>query len=448
MSWSIIVIGVCAVLLAFSVWKEVARLNKAHLALRIVAVIAAVAALACITLPLSYKVGQAVLNNNEAVLLKNVFNTDNLKKYPDELVFTTLSEIKKEYPKAVLLNTLSEVKTDYPKTTGLRVLGHGLDEDELKQLGNMLVVFQPTQLPTGITSIGWSHHLKSGEVLKVQGKFNNPDAKNYLLILKGLNATLDSVAVKAGGDFELHTTPKTTGNMVYHLVVKSGQDTLENDNLPLHIEAVNPVRMLILSSSPDFENRFLKNWLAANGYAVHIRTTISKDKFSTEAINAAQMPLGNITSTTLQNFDVVLGDQLALQSLSTTESSAIRQQVTQKGLGLIIRADSTGKNDFWFQNNFPVYCTSGQTQNASPLVLSGQTANTQPLKLDPVNIVYKEGTQVLVSDTKEKALVSATMAGLGKLVFSTLNNTYNWMLAGDDRDYTAYGSILMDKAAG
>ncbi len=45
------------------------------------------------------------------------------------------------------------------------------------------------------------------------------------------------------------------------------------------------------------------------------------------------------------------------------------------------------------------------------------------------------------------SLVSSMRAGLGKLVFSTLNNTYNWMLAGDDRDYTAYWSLLIDKAA-
>jgi hypothetical protein len=281
----------------------------------------------------------------------------------------------------------------------------------------------------------------------VQGKFNDPEGKSYLVILKGLNVTQDSVAVKASGDFELQTTPKTTGNMVYQLIVKSGQDTLENESLPLHIEAVKPVRILILSSSPDFENRFLKNWLTANGYAVHVRTNISKDKFSTEAINGAQISLNDISANTLQNFDVVIGDQLALQNLNAGESSALKQQVTQKGLGLIVRADSTGKNDSWFQSSFPVYRTSGQTQNASALVLVGQTGTTESLKLDPVTIVYKEGTQILASDAKSRALVSAAMAGSGKVAFCTLNNTYNWMLAGDDRDYTAYWSLLIGKAA-
>jgi hypothetical protein len=437
----------CLVLLSFSVWKEIVRVNKAHLILRIFAVIAAVIALAFIAIPLTYKTGQTISNKDEAILLTDGFNPDSLKNYPDERVFTTSSQIKKEYLKANLLNTLSEIKTDYPKITSLRMLGYGLEDEELKQLGTMPVVFHHAPQPTGISSIGWSHHLKSGEVLKVQGKFNDPEGKSYLVILKGLNVTLDSVAVKASGDFELQTTPKTTGSMVYHLVVKSGQDTLENESLPLHIEAVKPVRILILSSSPDFENRFLKNWLTANGYAVHIRTAISKDKFSTEAINATQIPLGNITSTTLQNFDVVLGDQLALQNLNAGESSALRQQVTQKGLGLIIRADSTGKSNAWFQNSFPVYRTSGQTQNTSPLFLSGQTGNTEALKLDAANIVYKEGTQVLVSDVKNRALVSSAIAGSGKLVFSTLNNTYNWMLAGDDKDYTAYWSLLLNKAS-
>jgi hypothetical protein len=447
MSWSIIVIGICLVLLGFSVWKEVVRENKAHLALRILAVVTAAAALACIAIPLSYKSGQTAPDKHEAILLTGGFNPDSLKKYPDQPVFTTSPAIKKEYPKSVLLNTLGELKTDYPKTTGLQVLGYGLADNEVRKLGTTPIIFHPATAPVGISSIGWNHQIKSGEVLKVQGKFNNPDGKNYWIILKGLNVTLDSVAVKASSDFELRTTPKTTGNIVYRLMVKSGHDTLENESLPLRIDRGKLVRVLILSSSPDFENRFLKNWLTANGYAVHIRTAISKDKFSTEAINAIQIPLANITSTILQNFDVVLGDQLALQNLNVGESSALRQQVTQKGLGLIIRADSTGKSNAWFQNSFPVYRTSGQTQNKSPLLLSGQPGNTEALTLDPVNIVFKEGTQVLVSDVKNRAMVSSAIAGSGKQVFSTLNNTYNWMLAGDDRDYTAYWSLLINKAA-
>jgi hypothetical protein len=447
MTWNSIVMIVCLALLSVSVWKEVRRVNQANLALRIIAVIVAVAALALIAIPVTYKTNAPVLSRHEAILLTDGFNADSLKRYPDAPVFSTLSQIKKEYPKVVLLNGLNTIKADYPTLTGLRVLGYGLDEEELKQLSRMAITFHPAAQPTGISSIGWNHNLKAGEVLKVQGKFNDPETKNYLLILKGLNVTLDSIAVKASGDFELHTTPKTTGNIVCRLIVKSGQDTLENESLPLHIEPVKKLKVLILASSPDFENRFLKNWLTGNNYAVHVRTAISKDKYSTEAINATQMRLDNLSANTLQNFDVVIGDQFALQNLNAGESSALRQQVTQKGLGLIVRADSTGKNDSWFQSSFPVYRTSGQTQSASTLVLSGQTQPTQALPLDPVNIIYKQGTQVLASDVKNKALVSATIAGSGKVIFSTLNNSYTWMLAGDEQDYTAYWSLLIGKAA-
>jgi len=447
MTWNIIVAIVCLVLLAVSVWKEVRRVSKANLALRVIAVVIVVAALACITLPLTYQTGQTVSDKHEGVLLTDGFSADSLKKYPDAPVFTTSSPIKKEYPTAVLLNNLSEVRADHPQVTGLHILGYGLNEEELKALGGMPVAFHPALQATGISSIGWSQNLKAGEVLKVQGKFTNADGKNYLLILKGLNVTLDSIAVKASGDFELHTTPKTTSNMVYRLIVKSGPDTLENESLPLHITPVKPIKVLILASSPDFENRFLKNWLTANNYAVHVRTAISKDKFSTEAINAAQMRLDNLSANTLQNFDVVIGDQLALQNLNAGESSALRQQVTQKGLGLVVRADSTGKNDSWFQGSFPVYRTSGQTQSSSTINLSGQNGTTEALKLDPVDIIYKQGTQVLAADAKNRALVSAVIAGSGKIVFSTINNSYNWMLAGDEQDYTAYWSLLIGKAA-
>jgi hypothetical protein len=41
----------------------------------------------------------------------------------------------------------------------------------------------------------------------------------------------------------------------------------------------------MLSASPDFESKFLKNWLSENGYAVALRSAISKDKFNSEYIN-------------------------------------------------------------------------------------------------------------------------------------------------------------------
>ena len=446
MSWNILVIGICVLLLFFSVWKEYRRENKAHMLLRIIAVVVAVSALAGIILPLSYKSNQTVVDNHRGILLTDGFSTDSLKKYPELPVFTTSAAIKKEYSKAILLNTLSQIKTGYPQLTQIQVLGYGLDEDGLKQL-NMPVLFNQPAKPAGLSAVSWNGDLKAGESLKVQGKLNDADGKTYTILLKGLNVTLDSITQKASGDFELHTIPKTTGNAVYSLVVTDGKDTLEDNALPLHIEAVKPVRVLILSSSPDFENRFLKNWLSANGYAVYTRTAISKDKFSTEAVNAKQIPLNNLGAGTLQNFDVVVGDASALQALSAPEASALKLQVTQSGLGLIVRADSAAKTTSWFQSSFPLVKTSGQTQGALVLQISGQTATTEKLKIDPVGSVYKQGTQVLVSDGQSKALVSSTLSGAGKLVFSTLGNTYNWMLGGDENDYTAYWSLLINKAA-
>ncbi|MBW4888289.1 hypothetical protein KXQ82_01115 [Mucilaginibacter sp. HMF5004] len=447
MSWSIIVAVICLVLLIFSVWKEAMRVNRGHLIWRMVAVTVAVAMLACIALPLTYTSTQKTPDEHRAVLLTDGFSVDSLKQYPGIPIFTTNAAIKKEYAKAILLNTLTEIKTNHPDITGLNIWGYGLDADELKQLDKMPVRFGAAVKPTGVATVNWNRELKSGEALTVQGHLNGDDGKPYQLILKGLNVTLDSITVKGNSDFELRSTPKIKGNAVYNLIAKSDKDTLESEQLPIHVTAVKPVRILILASSPDFENRFLKNWLSANSYAVHIRTAISKNKFSTEAINASQMHLVNLSAATFQNFDVILGDQLALQSLSAAESSALRQQVTQKGLGLIVRADSTDKGAIWFGNSFPLNRISGQTQSAAALQLSGKTIQTEKLVTDPVNIIYKEGTQILVSDARNKALVSTCLAGSGKVIFSTINNTYSWMLAGDENDYTAYWSLLISKAA-
>src|SRR5476651_741921 len=110
MTWNVIVAIIGLALLVLLVWKEVRRISKSNLVLRVIAVVMAVAALACIAIPLTYQTGQTVSDKHEAVLLTDGFNTDSLKKHPDVPVFTTSSQIKKEYPTSVLLNTLTEIR--------------------------------------------------------------------------------------------------------------------------------------------------------------------------------------------------------------------------------------------------------------------------------------------------------------------------------------------------
>ena len=443
MSWIIIVLIICCLLAAFVVWKEVTRPKKAHLALRVVASVSAIVALACIILPISYIKGISIADDHSAVLLTSGFDPDSLTNYKRDQLFTADRSIPKSYPNSKLVR-LDELKTDSPAFSKVHVFGYGLDENELTQLNHLPVVFHPSSSPSGITSINWNQKLRLGERLIVQGRYNNTGSKKIKLVLKGLSTQLDTAIIPAKGnkEFELTTIPKTEGRAVYHIVVVSGTDTLENENLPIEIDPVQPLKILMLSASPDFETKFLKSWLAESGYEVAVRSNISKDKFSSEYVNMQPVKVEHLNASILERFDVVIGDLSVLKT-----EAALKPEVTQKSLGVIIRADSLSKGASWWQTNFPV--EKLPVKNTSPIALNirGRKSKSVPLKTDPIFIREIPGTQTLVTDAQNHSLVSSSVAGPGRFVFTAITNSYNWMLAGNKDDYAAFWSLLIKNAA-
>ena len=443
MSWTIIVLIICCLLAAFAVWKEGGRLKKAHLALRIITSILAAAALACIVLPISYTTEISGTDDHAAVLLTSGFNPDSLTNYKTDQLFTTDKSVQKSYPQAKLIR-LDELKTDSPAFSKVHVFGYGLSESELSQMNHLPAVFHPASLPSGIIHVNWNQKLKAGERLTVHGRYDNTGSKAVKLVLRGLSTQLDTALIppKSNHEFELGTAPKSEGRVVYHLLAIARTDTLENENLPVEIDPVQPLKILILSASPDFETKFLKNWLAENGYEVAVRSTISKDKFSSEYANMQQVKVDHLNAGILKQFDVVIGDLSVLKAEATLKS-----EVTQKGLGIIIRADSLSKGSSWLQTNFTL--EKLLVKNPSPISLNirGQKNKSAPLKTDQTFIRETAATQILVTDAQNHSVVSSSLAGSGRLAFTAITNSYNWMLAGDKDDYTAFWSLLIKSAA-
>jgi len=443
MSWTIIVLIICCLLAAFAVWKEGSRPKKAHPTLRIIASVFAIAALACIILPISYNRDISVADGHSALLLTPGFDADSLTNYKSDQVFTADRSIQKSYPQAKLIR-LDELKTDSSAFAKVHVFGYGLNKNELKQLQNLPAVFHSSSAPDGIVSINWNAKMKAGESLTVQGRYNNLSSKAIKLILKGLSTQLDTAIIpaKSNKEFELTTIPKGEGRAVYHLLAINGKDTLENENLPVEINPVQPLKVLILSASPDFETRFLKNWLAENGYEVAVRSTISRDKFSSEYANMQPVKVEHLNAGILEQFDVVIGDLSVLKSEATLKS-----EVTQKGVGVIIRADSLSKGSSWLQVNFPLEKLAIKNPSPIALVFRGQKSKSAPLKTDQIFIREMPATRALLTDVQNHNMVSSSLAGSGHLVFTAITNSCNWMLAGEKGDYTAYWSLLIKSAA-
>jgi len=447
MHWNYLVLIICLFLAVITVIKEYRRGNKQRLGLRVAASLIGIAALGAIALPITYRT-EANQPANEAVLLTPGFNDDSLNKFKNDALYTIDAAINTHYPKAKLI-TPDQVKTSVPAIVRLHILGYGLTKEELNLLGDVPVIFHPALYPDGIVSVSWSEKLKQGQPFVVQGKFNHTNTRQLRLILKELNTSVDSMTIERRGNinFEFSSLPKSTGRLADHLLVIAGHDTLENEGLPLMVESFQPLKILVLAASPDFENKFLRNWLAANGFAIAVRSSISKDKISMQFVNMEQLPIAHLSAPVLDKFDVLIADLSVLKSLSGTEAAVLKQQVNQNGLGLIIRADTILKTATLLQSDFTIYKETSNDQKALSLRLLGGKAFSKNSGAGQLFINYKEGMQSLLSDAQNRVLAGVNLLGSGKIVCITLDNTYTWMLSGNKNDYSAFWSLLIGKAA-
>lgn len=446
-NWNIFVFGICFIICVVAIWKELRRANKKHLGWRVTAVIIAVASLACIALPISYQTNITNSNQSEAVLLTDGFNADNLSVYKDSRLFTLDNNIKKRYPNAVLLDELDHLGVD-SGITQLHILGDGLSEYQLSQLNHLFINFHPEQFKQGISAVNWNARLKTGDELLVQGTYKNTSANKVKLLLEGLNTSLDSAFVKPGttSTFELKNISKVSGRVVYRLLTIMGNDTANYGSIPFQVDSVAPLKVLTLASSPDFESRFLKNWLSEKGYAVALRSTISKDKFRTEFINMPVVPLEYISIPMLSKFDLLIGDLSALKTLPPQNLAALKTAVSQNGFGVIIKADSTSGNS-WLQSSFPTTISQSKDTLASPILLQQNTQPLAALAAGQSYIKFQQGTQALARNTHGHVLAAAALTGNGKMVYTTINNTFSWALAGNKNDYGRFWSALIQQAA-
>ncbi|MGY3212651.1 hypothetical protein [Mucilaginibacter sp. HD30] len=441
MSHTIIVILICIAMAVWSLYREYRRELRQYLLLRLTATIIAIWALACLILPVTYWADNKE-GNARHILLTQGFSKDVLRANSNDSIFTIDKVIHREHPKVTLISDLGLVSAP------LQVFGYGLTKDELAQLGDKSIIFHPAAVPDGIVALSWTDKIKAGEDFTVQLKYKNSTQRHYKLLLTGLNTTLDSAIVLPNIEtaITLKTKPRSMGKAIYNLLIIDGKDTLQNEAIPVFIDAKKPLAVLILSASPDFETKFLKNWLGENGYGVASRSTITKGKISQEFINTAQIDQTIISAQLLSKFDVLISDQSLLQSLNSTASNVLQEAVFKKGLGIIIRADSAGRSVSWLQREISISRILAKQAEATTIYLQGnqKTAN---LNTDRLYINNRDNIQALAADDQHHILVAATLAGAGKLVLTTLNNSHTWLLKGHKNDYYTLWSLLINKVS-
>lgn len=434
----------CLLLLFFLLFKEIRRKNKSRLGWRILANIIGIGSFAFLLIPLTYKT-QIDNTSNEVTLVTAGANADEVPRHSgNSYAIGTSAFSKKGYAPIDLLYFLQR----NPEIQKLNVYGYGLSKDELEQLKGYQLFFHPAKSPDGVSAVSWPHQVKVGEAFRLQGHYQNHNKKAIQLVLKGLGKNLDSLAIEANADrtFSFSNHPKLIGKAIYELIALQGKDTLSTEPVPFEVIDSPPLKVLMLASFPDFEYKFLKNWLYENKYPMAWRSRMSKDKFATDFLNLDRFNLNQLNSNTLKDFDVLLIDEEELAAISAEERNAISRAV-DRGLGLIVRV-STLKALTPLSGQFSRF--ENQSTKAKPLNLRIVANNFKLTTLPPGQILFLtagENDQPLITEQSGKILVNSTLTGRGKIVNSTVGATYQWLLSGKKETYTTYWSEILTKTS-
>jgi hypothetical protein len=436
-----------ALLLIFILIKEFKRANRSNLLLRILASVFAIFSLYFIASPITFNKRGSFNQSNNAILLTEGYQKDSLATWKGTAIFSTDKALVEKNKNARYIADIRQFLEKNPQYQNIHIFGYGLENHELNELGSKKLFFHPSIMSDGISSINWSQKIRSGEELLVQGNYINSEKKAIKLLLQGLGNNLDSTIItKEGANFELKYIPKHLGKAVYSLITLANGDTVSKEKLPIFVKEKEAIRVLILASSPNFEYKFLKNWLSKEGYAIAIRTTISKDKLNTEFLNMPKFDLSIIHSTLLEKFDILIGDSQELSRLGTSENQSIQKQLN-KGMGLIIKTDVIPAKNSLYAKEFNLLENKKAIPKSMKLIWGEQSAIKNILPGSTFSTIQlKTGSQNLVKNELGDILISSRLVGEGRLILSIINDSYTWVLGNQEKDYSSFWTYLIEKA--
>ncbi len=442
-----------ALLAVFLLYKEWKRVPATRLAARFIASLLAVMSLLAMAYP--FKGNNKNTLQKKHLLLTAGFIKDSVNNFIQKNNGAVVVYADERSPEQAKYNV--QLVTNWKAfianhaTDTLHVFGNGFSKEILGLVDPHPIVFHASPAAAAITSIYWKQTLETGAQLQIQGTYNNTSNKKIQLVLQAFGVNKDSVAIAAGTNqpFQLQTIPVHTGRAVYTISAMAGKDTLQQEPVPVEVQPTPPLRLLIISASPDFDNTYLKNHLSQQHYQVTITTTISTNKTDKQFLN---MPLQQggmrLSGAYLNKFDVLITDQQTLQSLSGVELSAIRLAVQDKSLGLIIKTDAQISQPLFYSRYFQAKALPAGRQSVVQLVGNAADSNKYQLKIaNPVAISYVKGAQIILQDAQSNIYALGALYGSGKIISTTLQNTYSMALAGNLSAYQQLWWLLLSKAA-
>jgi hypothetical protein len=419
--------------LIFLIWKEINRKNR-FLALRIIAVVLMISS---ITLWLLQPMTSVLKDSTSIILLTKNYDrakVDSLsKKYPTYKLLRTQD--------AVAYKDVSELKpyalVDHENDISF-ILGDGLPYYEHENISSYYS-FLPGKLPLGITQLNAPNSVQVNQAATISGVVNIKGSTT--LVLEEPSGQKDSVVLQGTGEksFSLSFQAQQPGLFSYSIILRDSITSKTEGQLPIEVTPEKKLNILIVQKYPSAEVRYLKNFLAEKGHAIIVRSQISKNDFHYEFSNHEAVRINRFTTETLNEFDLVLIDSKSLYGFSASELKSIEQS-SKEGLGVIVLM-----NEVDFKKKLPLLNTSLAQYPKDTVHLS---VRKQRLVLPALAASVQASSAITPLTTSATRILSGYRNEVGgKIGFQLLHETYRLLLEGNENEYAALWSPLLESVA-
>ncbi|ALW85803.1 hypothetical protein AUC43_12295 [Hymenobacter sedentarius] len=386
----------------------------------------------------------------EAILLTDGYQPDTLRQLLRRLGAGTpvwYYGIAAAPTKARPLASLLALAEQRPALRRLHVVGQGLPATDLATLGNMPVQLHPAPEFSGFRTALWPQKLALGEALYVEGTVAAPKgSKPAWVYLRAAGTARDSVRLPAGsGAFRLRYQPKTAGLALYELQLRRPGQLLAAEPVPVEITTAPLPAVLLLTATPSFEFKFLKNYLAEAHYPVALRTTVSRGLVQTDFVNQPALALNSLTPALLSHYSVIIADAPTLAGLAGAEVRALQTAISSGRVGLVVLANGSAlPRTTPARADFAVLPRAA-TQ-ALPQALAWPDAPAEARAAIPAQLRPAPALHPLITGPGQALVAASRRMGLGFVVVSVVPETFQWALQDRTPVYASFWTRLLTAA--
>lgn len=278
-----------------------------------------------------------------------------------------------------------------------------------------------------LDSLQMDNEISINEVFEFNASFYS-HSNEYSIVYQGFTGYSDSVKLKKGfNEIRFEEMPKQGGKFVAKLMLKIPNVPMKEVlEIPVLVKEPEQFSILMLSSYPQFENRYLKEWLAHQGHELVQRTAISEGKFRDEFYNTSMRSIPSSKVGFYQKFDFILVDALWLSKLGNSESRQLMTSLTETKQSLLISPEPSVSALIGLHKDL-IFTDNHVPKNISFIDQSG-IKNTISTTLKHL----KSGKPIMESATDLGAWLKL---GEGKVASIHFSDSYKWLLQGRKESY-------------